>query len=103
MRRPAADSDRKAWPSSAARAPCGVAALALKAGVDAALQAGNIVVRQIGSQWRADDFAVPAWADPGYQALMEELEALEQDLREHVRLEGSVLVPRLASRCVEAA
>jgi regulator of cell morphogenesis and NO signaling len=54
-------------------------------------------------RWLADDFVVPAWADHGYQTLMEELAALEQDLRDHVRLEGSVLVPRLAERCVEAA
>jgi regulator of cell morphogenesis and NO signaling len=54
-------------------------------------------------RWLADDFAVPSWADHGYQALMEELAALEQDLCEHVRLEGSVLVPRLAARCVAAA
>ena len=54
-------------------------------------------------RWLADDFVVPSWADRGYQALMEELEALERDQREHVRLEASALAPRVAARCAAAA
>ncbi len=54
-------------------------------------------------RWLADDFAIPSWADRGYQALMEELEALERGQLEHVRLEQAELAPRLASRSVAAA
>ncbi len=46
-------------------------------------------------RWLADDFAVPAWAGRAYQALMEELEALEDDVIEHVHLETYVLLPRV--------
>jgi regulator of cell morphogenesis and NO signaling len=49
----------------------------------------------------ADDFRVPQWASRSYQALLEELEALEEDLREHVHLERFVLVPRVSSLCVQ--
>jgi regulator of cell morphogenesis and NO signaling len=54
-------------------------------------------------RWLADDYAVPSWADRGYQALMEELDALERDQREHARLEGAILLPRLAARLTVAA
>ncbi len=47
-------------------------------------------------RWLADDFAVPAWGGRTYQALMEELEALEDDVLEHVHLEANVLLARLA-------
>lgn len=45
-------------------------------------------------RWLADDFAVPAWAGRCYQALMEELQAFEQDLMEQLRLERAALGPR---------
>ncbi len=45
-------------------------------------------------RWLADDFAVPAWAGRTYQALMEELEALEDDVLQHVHLEALLLFPR---------
>ncbi len=48
-------------------------------------------------RWLADDFAVPPWADRGYQALMEELEALEDEVVAHLHLEGHVLLPRLSA------
>jgi len=43
-------------------------------------------------RWLADDFVVPPWGGRTYQALMEELEALEEDVLEHVRIESTVLV-----------
>lgn len=42
-------------------------------------------------RWLTDDFAVPPWAGRAYQALMEELAALEEDVLEHVHLEGALL------------
>ncbi len=51
----------------------------------------------------ADGFAAPAWADGGHRALLEELEALEDDLLEHMHLEGFVLVPRLVAAPARAA
>lgn len=50
-------------------------------------------------RWLADDYATPEWGGRSYQALMEELEALEEDMIEHLHLENYVLVPRLFSRC----
>ncbi len=42
-------------------------------------------------RWLADDFAIPGWAGRSYQALMEELEALEEDVLQHVHLEARLL------------
>ncbi len=42
-------------------------------------------------RWLADDFAVPSWAGRSYQLLMEELAALEEDVVEHMHLEGALL------------
>ncbi len=42
-------------------------------------------------RWLADDFAVPSWAGRSYQLLMEELAALEEDVLEHMHLEGALL------------
>ncbi len=53
-------------------------------------------------RWLADGFAAPEWGGRSYQVLMEELEALEEDVMEHMRLENYVLFPRLSSRCQEA-
>ncbi len=47
-------------------------------------------------RWLADDFAVPAWAGRSYQVLMEELAALEEDVVEHMHLEGALLGARAA-------
>jgi regulator of cell morphogenesis and NO signaling len=43
----------------------------------------------------ADDYTTPAWADCSYRVLMEELEALEEDVGELIHLENYVLAPRL--------
>jgi hypothetical protein len=42
-------------------------------------------------RWLADDFAVPAWGDRAYQALMEELAALEADVRARLDVAGPTL------------
>ncbi len=49
----------------------------------------------------ADGYVAPEWSDHGYRALMEELEALEGDVLQHVRFESRVL-PGLLSRHPEA-
>jgi regulator of cell morphogenesis and NO signaling len=54
------------------------------------------------TRWLADDFAVPAWGGRSYQVLMEELEALEEDVLEQMHVESFVLLPRLSSRCADA-
>jgi regulator of cell morphogenesis and NO signaling len=41
-----------------------------------------------------DDYRVPAEACPNWKALWQGLEALEQSLLEHTRLESQVLIPR---------
>ena len=50
-------------------------------------------------RWLADDFAAPAWGGRSYRTLMEELEALEANLLEHIHLERVLLGPRLSSLC----
>ena len=50
-------------------------------------------------RWLADDFAVPDWGERCYGVLMEELEALEANLLEHIHLERVLLGPRLSSLC----
>ncbi|HET7824009.1 MAG TPA: hemerythrin domain-containing protein [Anaeromyxobacter sp.] len=45
----------------------------------------------------ADGYAAPEWASLAYRVLMEELEALEDDVSEYLHLESYVLAPRLAS------
>jgi regulator of cell morphogenesis and NO signaling len=52
-------------------------------------------------RWLADDYAAPGWAGRSYHALMEELEGLEENLKEHLHIESEVLLPRLSSRCGE--
>ncbi len=52
-------------------------------------------------RWLADDFDAPAWAGRSYQVLMEELAALEEEVKEHLRVEHHVLIPRLSHRCGE--
>ncbi len=45
----------------------------------------------------ADGYAAPEWASLAYRVLMEELEALEEDVTEYMHLENFVLLPRIAS------
>ncbi len=60
-------------------------------------------MEQLLSQIRslADGFVAPEWGDNGYRALMEELEAFEGDVLQHLRLERGVL-PGLLARQPEA-
>jgi regulator of cell morphogenesis and NO signaling len=44
-----------------------------------------------------NDFAAPPQACPTFSALLEGLEALEQDMHRHVHLENSILFPRALS------
>ena len=46
----------------------------------------------------ADGFVAPDWADRTYRTLMEELEALEENVLQGLRLEKCVLIPRLSWR-----
>jgi hypothetical protein len=39
-------------------------------------------------RWLSDDFAVPAWGDRAYEALMEELAALDDEVRERLDVAG---------------
>jgi regulator of cell morphogenesis and NO signaling len=61
----------------------------------------ELLLQRVRSQ--ADGYAVPEWGDHSYRVLMEELEALEEQVLEHLHLEDQVLVPRLLSRFPEAA
>jgi regulator of cell morphogenesis and NO signaling len=45
----------------------------------------------------ADGYDAPIWAGRSHEVLLEELEALEENVVEHMHLESYVLVPRLAS------
>jgi regulator of cell morphogenesis and NO signaling len=54
-------------------------------------------------RWLADDFGAPEWAGRSYRVLMEELQALEEDVKEHLDVERNVLIPRLSARCQQAA
>ncbi len=47
-------------------------------------------------RWLADDYASPSWGDRSYEALMEELKALEDSVMEHMHLENYLLTPRLS-------
>jgi regulator of cell morphogenesis and NO signaling len=49
----------------------------------------------------ADGFEAPQWGGRSYDVLMEELAALEEDVREHIHLEKFVLVPRVSSLCLQ--
>jgi regulator of cell morphogenesis and NO signaling len=49
-------------------------------------------------RWLADDYDAPPWAGRSYQLLMEELRALEEDVKEQLHIETHVLIPRLTSR-----
>jgi len=89
------DEERELFPALAAGAPArGEAARELdrmrRHHRDLALQLARV-------RWLADDFVVPTWAGRSYQHLMEELEALEEDVLEHVHLEAFALVPRLSA------
>lgn len=45
----------------------------------------------------ACDYRPPGWASHCYRVLMYELRSLEKDVREHLRIENHVLLPRFVS------
>ena len=49
-----------------------------------------------------DDYSAPIWAGRSYEVLLEELEALEENVIEHKHLASHVLVPRISS-CIRVA
>jgi regulator of cell morphogenesis and NO signaling len=94
------DEERDLFPALLAGAPVSDA---IRRELDRALRHhSELRVLLARIRWLADDFTVPAWGSRSYQALMEELEALEKDVLEHVHVESLVLLPRLTSRVAEA-
>lgn len=51
----------------------------------------------------ADGYVAPDWSDGTYRTLLEELEALEDQVMEHVHLESFALIPCLLSSRAEAS
>ena len=90
------DEERDLFPAILAGAPVGDA---LRRELDRTLRSHSelrLLLARI--RWLADDYSVPAWGGRSYQALMEELQALEEDVLQHLHVESSVLLPRLGSR-----
>jgi iron-sulfur cluster repair protein YtfE (RIC family) len=50
----------------------------------------------------ADGFVAPDWGDGPYRALMEELEALDEEVSEELHLESYALLPRMLPRWADA-
>lgn len=59
------------------------------------LEVGSLLAR---IRSLAGGYVAPEWGSHGYRALMEELEALEDDVLEHMHLADFALVPLLAPR-----
>jgi regulator of cell morphogenesis and NO signaling len=88
------DAERELFPVLLAAATAADAARAAAARIRREHRAITLLLARI--RWLADDFAVPAWGGRAYQALMEELEALEDDVIEHLHLEDNFLLPRVS-------
>jgi regulator of cell morphogenesis and NO signaling len=93
--------ERALFPELLARAPCQEVVRRELAGVLRHHREVDLLLARI--RWLADDYDVPEWAGRSYQVAMEELAALEEDVKEHLHIEDHVLIPRLSSRCAEAA
>jgi regulator of cell morphogenesis and NO signaling len=63
---------------------------------------GEVRMLLMRIRWLADGFVAPEWGGRSYQVLMEELDALEEDVMEHMHVERYVLVPRLSRRYLDA-
>ncbi len=88
------EEERELFPALLAAAP---APDAVRGGLDRMRRHHSALALFLARvRWLADDFAVPAWAGRAYQVLMEELAALEEDLVEHMHLEGALLGSRPA-------
>jgi regulator of cell morphogenesis and NO signaling len=92
------EAERELFPALLAAASAADPARAAAARLRRRHRAVTLLLARI--RWLADDFAVPPWAGRAYQALMEELGALEDDVIEHLHLEGQVLVAG-AGPCAE--
>src|SRR5512144_794438 len=88
------EAEREVFPALLAAARDADGARAAAARVRREHRAITLLLARI--RWLADDFAVPAWGGRAYQALMEELEALEDDVIEHLHLEDNFLLPRVS-------
>ena len=88
------DAARELFPALLAAATAPDPARAAAARVRRQHRAMTLLLARI--RWLADDFAVPVWAGRAYQALMEELEALEDDVVAHLHLEDHFLLPRFS-------
>ncbi len=63
---------------------------------------GEVRMLLMRIRWLADGFVAPEWGGRSYRALMEELDALEDDVMEQVHLERYALAPRLSRRYLDA-
>ncbi len=88
------EAERELFPALLAAATAAEPARAAVARIRRQHRAITLLLARI--RWLADDFAVPAWGGRAYQALMEELEALEDDVVEHLHLEDNFLLPRIS-------
>ncbi|HEX9049080.1 MAG TPA: hemerythrin domain-containing protein [Anaeromyxobacter sp.] len=87
------EAERELFPALLAAATAAEPARAAAARIRARHRAITLLLARM--RWLADDFAVPTWGGRTYQALMEELESLEDEVVEHLHLEESVLLPRV--------
>jgi len=94
------DEERDLFPALLAGAPAGDAVRRELDRMDRHQRSLGLLLARV--RWLADDFAVPAWACRSYQALMEELAELEEQLLEHLHLERFVLGPHLSALCPQA-
>lgn len=93
------EEERDLFPAILAGAPVSDA---LRRELDRTLRShGELRLLLARIRWLADDYSVPAWGGRSYQTLMEELQALEEDVLQHLHVESSVLLPRVGSRLPE--
>ena len=92
------DEERDLFPALLAGAPAGEGVRRDLDGMYRRHRELRLLLARI--RWLADDFAVPACGGQSYQVLMEELEALEANLLEHIHLERVLFGPRLSALCV---
>lgn len=91
------DEERDLFPALLAGAPAGEGVRRDLDGMYRRHRELRLLLARI--RWLADDFAVPACGGQSYRVLMEELEALEANLLEHIHLERVLFGPRLSALC----
>lgn len=89
------DEEREVFPALlASDPPCEALQRALGRMLRHHLEVGKL----LGSvRFLTDDYEAPIWAGRSYEVLLEELEALEENVMEHRHLASYVLVPRISS------